>query len=56
MTLGVVAGILFIGVWMLAEVSIRRQVARIGRMASAVGRGELTARIPPPHPKGELGG
>ncbi len=55
-TLGVVAGILFIGVWMLAEVSIRRQVARIGRMASAVGRGELTARIPPPHPKGELGG
>jgi len=54
--LGLVAVILFMGVWVLAELSIRRQVARIGRMAAEVGAGNLGARIPPPLPQGELGG
>ncbi|MDZ4735197.1 MAG: ATP-binding protein [Rhodospirillaceae bacterium] len=47
--------LLFGGVWFLAEISIRRQVGRIAAMATELGRGDLNARIPPPHPRGELG-
>ena len=54
--LAAVALMLFFGVWFLAEVGIRRQVARIGRMAESLGAGNLSARIPSPHPRGELGG
>ena len=53
--LGAVAVFLILGVWLLAEIGIRRQVSRIGRMAEQLGAGNLQARIPPPHPRGELG-
>ena len=53
--LAVVSALLFSAVWLLAEASIRRQVARIGAMATKLGQGDLAARIPPPHPRGELG-
>ncbi|MGK7862801.1 ATP-binding protein [Falsiroseomonas sp. E2-1-a4] len=43
-------------VWVIGEVTIRRQVARIATMAARLGEGDLSARIPAPHPKGELGG
>ena len=54
--LAAVALVLFLGAWLLAELAIRRQVQRIGSMATALGAGNLQARIPPPHPGGELGG
>jgi len=54
--LAMVALVLFLGLWFLAEVGIRRQVARIGKMAERLGGGDLQARIPLPHPRGELGG
>ncbi len=54
--LAAVALLLFFGVWLLAEIGIRRQVARIGKMAESLGAGNLRARIPLPHPRGELGG
>ncbi|GAB4185950.1 MAG: ATP-binding protein [Thalassobaculales bacterium] len=47
--------VLLVGVWTLAEVSIRRQVGRIAAMVARLGQGDLAARIDPPHPKGELG-
>eukprot|EP01036_Dinobryon_divergens_P056012 gene56012-74782_t len=47
--------LLFAGVWLLSEWGIRRQVSRIGAMVSELGRGNLTARIAAPHPRGELG-
>ena len=53
--LGAVSAVLFAAVWFLADVSIRRQVARIGAMATKLGQGDLGARIPEPHPRGELG-
>jgi signal transduction histidine kinase/ActR/RegA family two-component response regulator len=53
--LAAVSAIMFVAVWILAEVSIRRQVARIGTMATKLGQGDLAARIPPPYPRGELG-
>ncbi|MEX2200756.1 MAG: ATP-binding protein [Dongiaceae bacterium] len=53
--LTLVSLLLFGGVWLLAEVSIRRQVGRIADMATSLGLGDLSARISPPHPRGELG-
>jgi signal transduction histidine kinase/ActR/RegA family two-component response regulator len=53
--LAVVSAIMFAAVWILAEVGIRRQVARIGAMATKLGQGDLGARIAPPYPRGELG-
>ncbi|MGX9962378.1 ATP-binding protein [Roseomonas sp. F4] len=47
--------VLGISVWLIGEVAIRREVARISRMATRLGQGDLSARIPPPHPGGELG-
>ncbi|WP_303977895.1 ATP-binding protein [Dongia mobilis] len=47
--------LLFAGVWTLAEFSIRRQVGRIAAMIARLGQGDLDARIPLPHPKGDLG-
>ena len=52
---GMAALFLICGVFFLAEISIRRQVARIGQMAVRLGGGDLQARIAPPHPRGELG-
>jgi diguanylate cyclase (GGDEF)-like protein len=48
--------LLFAGVWSLAEWGIRRQVSRITTMVSALGAGDLGARIAAPYPRGELGG
>ena len=53
--LGGAALLLFTGVWALAEWGVRRQVARITHMVSALGAGKLDSRIPAPHPRGELG-
>ncbi|MBU8538574.1 ATP-binding protein [Falsiroseomonas tokyonensis] len=43
-------------VWAIGEVAIRREIGRIAAMARRLGQGDLTARIAPPHPGGELGG
>jgi signal transduction histidine kinase/ActR/RegA family two-component response regulator len=51
----VISALLFAGVWILAELSIRRQVGRIATVARKLGQGELGARIAPPYPGGELG-
>jgi signal transduction histidine kinase/CheY-like chemotaxis protein len=48
--------LLLAGVWILATVSVGRQVGRLASMAKKLGLGDLSARIPPPHPRGELGG
>ena len=48
--------ILFAGVWMLADRSIRKPALRIARMVEKLGHGDLGARIPQPFPRGELGG
>jgi signal transduction histidine kinase/CheY-like chemotaxis protein len=54
--LAVLALLLFVGVWLLAEWSIRRQVSRITAMVRSLGEGDLAARVPLPYPRGELGG
>jgi diguanylate cyclase (GGDEF)-like protein len=54
--LGILSILLFAGVWLLAEFAIRLQISRIVIMAQRLGAGDLGARIPPPYPKGELGG
>lgn len=48
--------LLLAGLWILTTMSIGRQVGRLAVMATRLGRGDLGARIPPPHPRGELGG
>ncbi|MCK1362687.1 ATP-binding protein [Bradyrhizobium sp. 199] len=48
--------LLLAGLWILTTVSIGRQVRRLAVMAKRLGRGDLSARIPEPHPGGELGG
>jgi signal transduction histidine kinase/CheY-like chemotaxis protein len=48
--------LLLAGVWLLATISIGRQVGRLAAMATRLGLGDLSARIGPPHPSGELGG
>jgi signal transduction histidine kinase len=47
--------LLFCGIWAFAEFSIRRQIAQIAAMMAKLGKGNLDARIPTPHPKGDLG-
>ena len=54
--LAVASLLLLAGVWLLATISIGRQVGRLAAMATKLGLGDLTARISPPHPSGELGG
>jgi signal transduction histidine kinase/CheY-like chemotaxis protein len=48
--------LLLAGVWLLATLGIGRQVGRLAAMARRLGFGDLSARIPEPHPRGELGG
>ncbi|WP_291856414.1 ATP-binding protein [Bradyrhizobium sp.] len=48
--------LLLAGVWVLATVSVGRQVGRLAAMARRLGLGDLRARIAPPYPRGELGG
>jgi len=40
----------------LAELAVRRQIGRIATMAKHLGAGDLSMRISPPYPAGELGG
>jgi signal transduction histidine kinase/CheY-like chemotaxis protein len=54
--LAAISLLLFAGVWMLAELGIRRQVGRLAAMATKLGHGDLSVRIPPPYPQDELGG
>ena len=54
--LAVASLLLLAGVWILATISIGRQVGRLAAMATKLGLGDLSARIAPPHPSGELGG
>jgi diguanylate cyclase (GGDEF)-like protein/PAS domain S-box-containing protein len=53
---GVVSLLLFAGVWISAEIAVRRPVGRIAVMAQKLGSGDLSTRIALPHPAGELGG
>lgn len=48
--------LLLAGVWILATMSIGRQVGRLADMATRLGFGDLKARVAPPYPRGELGG
>lgn len=54
--LAVASLLLLAGLWILTTLSIGRQVGRLAAMARSLGRGDLSARIPEPHPGGELGG
>ena len=53
--LAILSILLFAGAWLLAEFGIRFQISRIARMAARLGVGDLSARVLPPYPKGELG-
>ena len=53
--LGILSIVLFAGVGMFAEFGIRSQIGRIAKMARRLGAGDLTARVAPPYPGGELG-
>ncbi|MDP2411767.1 MAG: EAL domain-containing protein [Pseudolabrys sp.] len=53
--IGAIALLLFGGVLALGELAIRRQVGRIADMAQKLAAGDLSTRIAPPHPGGELG-
>ncbi|HEY0568333.1 MAG TPA: histidine kinase dimerization/phospho-acceptor domain-containing protein, partial [Xanthobacteraceae bacterium] len=54
--LAVASLLLLAGVWLLATLGVGRQVGRLAAMATKLGLGDLSARIPEPHPRGELGG
>ncbi len=54
--LAVASLLLLAGVWILAKVGVGRQVGRLAAMATKIGLGDLSARIAPPYPRGELGG
>ena len=54
--LAVASLLLFAGVWVLAKVGVGRQVERLATMATRLGLGDLSVRIAPPYPRGELGG
>ncbi|MGH6641617.1 MAG: ATP-binding protein, partial [Bradyrhizobium sp.] len=54
--LAVASLLLLAGVWLLATLGVGRQVGRLAAMARKLGLGDLSARIPAPHPRGELGG
>ena len=53
--LALAASVLFLAVWLVAELGIRRQIARLTRMAAQMAGGDLSARIAAPLPRGELG-
>lgn len=54
-TLAVVLLLAFAGAWALAELAVRRQIARIGAAVARFGSGDFSARIGKPHPRGEIG-
>ncbi|MGE3650336.1 MAG: PAS domain S-box protein [Reyranellaceae bacterium] len=47
---------LFGAAWGLAEFGLRRQIARAVAMTERLASGDLAARIPGPHQRGEIGG
>ena len=53
--LAATAMLAFFAVWIVVEVAIRRPIATIADMVTRLGRNESDARIPQPHPRGELG-
>ncbi|MBK8738070.1 MAG: EAL domain-containing protein [Betaproteobacteria bacterium] len=48
--------LVFIGALLLAELGIRRPIARIAAAAAGQGGGDFSVRIGQPYPRGELGG
>jgi diguanylate cyclase (GGDEF)-like protein len=53
--LGILSILLLVGVGLFAEFGIRSQIGRIAKMAQRLGAGDLSARVAPPYPRGELG-
>ncbi len=53
--LALMASALFLGMGVVAELGLRRPIARITQMARRLGTGDLTARVDGPVPRGELG-
>ena len=54
----ILAGVVMLGflaLWYFAEAALRRPIATIAAMIKRLRHGELDARIPAPHPRGELG-
>jgi signal transduction histidine kinase/ActR/RegA family two-component response regulator len=49
------AALFFLAMWFFAEIVLRRQIVRSTRMARQLAEGDLSARIAPPLPRGELG-
>jgi signal transduction histidine kinase len=49
------AAAVFLTVWLLTEMALRRPVGRLTRMARRMAGGDLAARVAPPLPRGELG-
>ncbi len=52
---GGLAVALFLGLWLMAERSIRRPIARMTAMAGRLAGGDLAARVDGPLPTGEIG-
>ena len=48
--------VLFAGLWWMADLGIRKPTLSIALMVEKLGRGDLSARITPPFPRGEIGG
>ena len=53
--LALVAALLFAALWAVAELALRRQIQRITGMAQRMAAGDLSCRLEPPLPRGELG-
>jgi diguanylate cyclase (GGDEF)-like protein len=53
--LAILSIVLFAAIGLFAEVGIRSQIGRIAKMARRLGAGDLSARVAPPYPGGELG-
>jgi diguanylate cyclase (GGDEF)-like protein len=54
--IGLLSILLAAGVWLVAERGVRFQIGRIVAMVERLAAGDLTARVQPPYPSGELGG
>ncbi|MEO5669903.1 MAG: cache domain-containing protein, partial [Ramlibacter sp.] len=52
---GGTSAVLLLALWAFAELGIRRHLVTIASMVEKIGRNEPHARIPEPHPGGELG-
>ncbi len=54
--LALVLLLVVVGAWALSELGIRRQIARINAAVTRFSRGDFSARIGQPYPRGEIGG